>query len=104
MLVVIKKICFHTVTISLQHILKDQKLALNSVYFAVSSPLFSGEEEGESDTNQNNYNAWDGKIPVWGIGKGGHSIKLTRISNSHQLQNDSSCYLDFGLSFFKFAG
>ena len=31
MLVVIKKTCFYTVTISLQLILKDQKLVLNSV-------------------------------------------------------------------------
>ena len=30
MLVVIKKTCFHTVTVSL-HILKDKKLVLNSV-------------------------------------------------------------------------
>ena len=32
MLVVIKKTCFYTVTISLQLILKDQKLVLNSVF------------------------------------------------------------------------
>ena len=95
MLVVIKKTCFHTVTTSLQHILKDQKLVLNSVQSSVSSPLFSGEGGGESDTDQNNHKVWDGKIPVWGIGKKGYPIKLTRISNSHQLQNYSSCHLDF---------
>ena len=103
MLVVIKKTCFHIVSISLQRILKDQKLVLNSVQSSVSSPLFSGEKRGELDTDQNNHKAWDGKIPVRGIGKRRHPIKLTGISNSHQLQNDSSCHLDFCHSFFKFA-
>ena len=45
MLVFIKKTCFRTVAISLWHILKDQKLVLNSVFsHLVLSliPLFSG--------------------------------------------------------------
>ena len=37
MLVVIKKTCFYTVTISLQLILKDQKLVLNSVFSLIPS-------------------------------------------------------------------
>ena len=48
MLVVLKKTCFRNVTISLQHILKEQKLVLNSVFshlvFSLIPP-FLGEEE-----------------------------------------------------------
>ena len=46
MLVVIKKTCFYTVTISLQIILKDQKLVLNSVFshlvFSLVPSFFRG--------------------------------------------------------------
>ena len=44
MLVVIKTTCFYTVAISLQHILKDQNLVLNSVFshlvFSLIPPFF----------------------------------------------------------------
>ena len=105
----------HTVTMSLQQISKDKYLVLlelNSVQSSISSPLFSVEEgEGSRILTKKTIRHGRGKFlyEVGGgeeLGKRGHPIKLieiNRISNFHQLQNDSFCHLDFGHSFFKFA-
>ena len=46
---------------------------------------------------------WGGGVDGGTVEKRGHPIKLVTISNSHQIQNDSSCHLDFGHSIFIFA-